>query len=81
MQRSDAVIADASYARLKNLSLSYQLPEKWMRSAHLQSARFYLQGQNLFTFTSYKGQDPEVASDHEIYPPLRIWTLGLQLGL
>lgn len=81
MQRSDAVITDASYARLKNLSLSYHLPEKWMRSAHLQSTRVYLQGQNLFTITRYKGQDPEVAGGYEIYPPLRIWTLGLQLVL
>jgi TonB-linked SusC/RagA family outer membrane protein len=79
--QSDAAIVDASFIRLKNLSLAYQLPAKWMKAAHLQNARFYLQGQNLFTITGYKGRDPEVAAASDVYPPLRIWTIGLQLGL
>jgi len=78
---SDAVITDASFIRLKNLSLGYRLPDKWLKRAHVQSARFYLQGQNLLTFTPYKGRDPEVATDQDVYPPLRVWTLGLQLTL
>lgn len=78
---SDAAIADASFIRLKSLNLSYQLPARWKRRIFLQNARFYLQGQNLFTITGYKGRDPEVATNREVYPPLRLWTLGLQLTL
>lgn len=79
--QSDAAVKDASFIRLKNLSLAYQLPAKWMQRARLQSARFYLQGQNLFTVTGYKGRDPEVATDRDVYPPLRVWTAGVRLEL
>jgi TonB-linked SusC/RagA family outer membrane protein len=78
---SDAAIVDASFIRLKNLSLSYLLPAKLLQRTHLQNARFYVQGQNLVTITGYGGRDPEVATDQDVYPPLRIWTIGLQLGL
>ncbi len=79
--KSDHAIVDASFIRWKNLNLSYQLPVNWSQRAHLQSARFYLQAQNLLTITSFKGRDPEVAFDTDTYPPLRIWTFGLQLSL
>ncbi|KAA2239223.1 SusC/RagA family TonB-linked outer membrane protein [Chitinophaga agrisoli] len=79
--KSDGAVVDASFIRWKNLSLSYQLPVKYIQKAHLQSVRFYLQAQNLFTITSFKGRDPEVAFDADTYPPLRIWTFGLQLAL
>lgn len=81
IQQSDAAIADASYIRLKNLSISYQLPDRWLKRMRLQNARFYLQGQNLFTLTGYKGLDPEVAGRQEVYPTLRICTIGLQLAI
>ncbi|OQP65381.1 hypothetical protein A3860_17090 [Niastella vici] len=77
---SDNFYKDASYIRLKNVSLSWQLPLKWQRMAHVDNARVYLQGQNLLTITSYKGLDPETQSLSTL-PPLRIWTVGLQLGL
>jgi len=80
--QSDAAYSDASYIRLKNLSLSYQMPEKWRQKAHLPNCRIYAQGQNLLTFTNYKGMDPEnqSASAHML-PPLRVITIGLQAGL
>ena len=77
---SDAAYSDASYLRLKNLSLSWQLPEKWIHKSHLQNCRFYLQGQNLLTFTNYKGLDPETQSLSSL-PPLRLITVGIQVGL
>lgn len=80
-EQSDAAITDASFIRLKNLSLAYNMPARWLRRAGLQSVRCYVQGQNLFTITGYKGRDPEVATTNEVYPPLRVWTVGLQLGL
>jgi TonB-dependent starch-binding outer membrane protein SusC len=77
---SDHFYTDASYIRLKNLSLSWQLPAKIIKTAHLQNARIYAQGQNLLTFTSYKGVDPENQSTSSL-PPLRVWTIGVQVGL
>lgn len=77
---SDAVFADASYIRLKNLSISWRLPERWHQKAHVQNCRIYLQGQNLLTITSYKGLDPE-NSDVNSLPPLRVLTIGVQMGL
>ncbi len=72
---SDAAIADASFARVKNLALSYH-STKLLKA---KTVRLYLQGQNLFTFTDYFGLDPE--SPSLITPPLRTLTLGLQLTL
>ncbi|HEY0609754.1 MAG TPA: hypothetical protein VGD35_08865, partial [Chitinophaga sp.] len=78
---SDAAITDASFIRLKNVNLSWELPAKWIQRLHLQSVRCYIQGQNLLTITGYSGRDPEVATNLDVYPPLRVWTLGLQLNL
>ena len=52
---SDADITDASFIRLKNVSLSWQVPEVLLRKLHFQNVRLYVQGQNLFTITKYKG--------------------------
>jgi TonB-linked SusC/RagA family outer membrane protein len=79
-QQSDAVYEDASFIRLKNISLSWQLPSLWSQKAHLESCRFFVQGQNLLTLTKYKGLDPETLSSQTL-PPLRICTFGLKLVL
>jgi len=76
---SDAAFADASFLRLKNLSLSWQLPAAQLKKLHLQQARIFTQGQNLLTFTKYSGLDPESRSN--TLPPLRVWTLGIQVTL
>lgn len=79
---SEAKITDASYARLKNLSLSYTLPQNWLHRIRVASVRIYLQAQNLFTLTNYKGTDPETNSGGITnLPPLRILTGGIQLTL
>ncbi|TDX01848.1 SusC/RagA family TonB-linked outer membrane protein [Dinghuibacter silviterrae] len=77
---SDAVYADASYIRLRNLSLSYQFPDKWVQKGRFRYFRMYMQGQNLWTITHYQGMDPENQGNSAL-PPLQIWTLGIQLGL
>jgi TonB-linked SusC/RagA family outer membrane protein len=76
---SDASLADASFFRLKNVSLSYQLPPSWKSKIHLQNARFYIQGQNLFMITNYVGLDPETAGQL-VLPPVRMITAGFQAG-
>ena len=76
---SDAGYSDASYVRLKNLSVSWQLPKQWMNSGHIKDCKIYASGQNLLTITSYKGLDPEIAGGLNTgLPPLRVITFGLQ---
>lgn len=74
---SEEAIVNASFIRLKNLSLSYIIPKKIAEQAHLFNARVFLQGQNLMTITSYKGLDPENQSNN--LPPLKILTGGISL--
>lgn len=70
---------DGSFARLKNVSISYTLPSSFITKAKIQSARIYVQGQNLFTITKYPG-DPEV-SNLRTMPTLRTVSVGFSLGL
>lgn len=73
---SDAAISDASYVRLKNLSLSFDVPDQWLKSL---KCRLYFEGQNLLTFTKYTGADPEFKSSGYL-PPLRVLSAGVQLS-
>lgn len=77
---SDAAISDASYIRLKNLSLSYKLPIFLLQKIRLQSCKVYLQGQNLLTFTRYPVTDPENGIPNFL-APLKVMTGGLQITL
>jgi TonB-linked SusC/RagA family outer membrane protein len=77
---SDRAFSDASYIRLKNLSLSYALPSLWMQKAHISQARVYVQGQNLLTITNYLGSDPESQFVGSL-PPLKFFIVGFQLTL
>ena len=79
LTQSDATISDASFIRLKNIALSYQLPMEWQKRMHLQMARLYLQIQNLLTITHYQGLDPETGGLN--LPPLRMITAGVQVAL
>ncbi|WP_298152202.1 SusC/RagA family TonB-linked outer membrane protein [Flavobacterium sp.] len=76
-RESDAAITDASYIRLKNVSLSYNLPEKWLSGV---KCRVFAEAQNLLTITHYKGADPEFRAPGFL-PPLKVFTAGLQLTL
>lgn len=76
----DRYFGDASFARLKNLSLSYKLDENTLRYLHLKMVRIYVSGQNLFTLTHYLGGDPET-QDVYMAPPLKTISLGLQVTL
>jgi hypothetical protein len=72
---SDAGVVDASYIRLKNIALSYALPQHWSKSVH---CKISLQGQNILTFTNYKNGDPEFRNPGYL-PPLKTYNLGVQL--
>ena len=56
---------DASFIRLRNLTLGYNLPTTWAKKAKMSSARVALICTNLFVFTKYPGLDPEIARDGE----------------
>jgi TonB-linked SusC/RagA family outer membrane protein len=71
---SDASITDASYVRLKNFSLSYNLPVQWLQGIQCRAT---IEGQNMLTITSYKGSDPEFTTIGYL-PPLKVFTAGLQ---
>ncbi|MBP5346950.1 MAG: SusC/RagA family TonB-linked outer membrane protein [Bacteroidales bacterium] len=58
---SDRFVEDASYCRIKTLSISWALPKRWLERVSLQTCSVFLTGYDLFTFTKYKGQNPEVA--------------------
>lgn len=73
--RSDAAYSDASYVRLKNVSLSYTLPTSLTRAF---SCKLYFQAQNLLTFTRFNGADPENQSRGQL-PTLRVMSVGMQL--
>ncbi|UNY98614.1 SusC/RagA family TonB-linked outer membrane protein [Zhouia spongiae] len=77
---SDLSVTDASYVRLKTLTLSYQLPPRFMYKTGIESCRVYLHAQNLFTITNYSGFDPANNRGSLLaLPPLRIITIGTQL--
>ena len=77
---SDAVLTDASYIRLSNLSLSYHFNESVMKKLGLKGIEFYIKGQNLFVITKYKGVDPEVQGFGSM-PVSKIIVLGLKVNL
>jgi TonB-linked SusC/RagA family outer membrane protein len=72
--------AAGSYIRLKNLSLSWELPKSWLRRSHFHTSMIYFRGQNLATITGYKGLDPETMSMSTL-PPLQMWTIGVKIEL
>jgi hypothetical protein len=77
--QSDGTIADASFCRIRNIELSWQLPVHWLKSLTLKNCRVYMQAQNLFTITPYKGMDPETRNLLTL-PPLRTIAAGLELN-
>ncbi|MBW3544880.1 MAG: TonB-dependent receptor [Bacteroidetes bacterium] len=86
---SDRWLENASYVRMRNLEVGYQLPQAMADRFKMQNARVYLSGQNLFTLTKYSGLDPDVTGngildrgfDNGNWPASRVFSIGLQLGL
>ena len=74
-------LKDASFFRLKNLTLGYTLPRVWTEKANISKVRIYFSGDNLLTLTPYKGLDPERNGDGRdaIYPQNRIYSVGLNV--
>ena len=76
------LLEDASFLRLKNVMLSYSLPAEWLERQNIfRSVRFYVQAQNLLTFTHFSGLDPEGSTNIYAaqYPMARQYTFGLDV--
>ncbi len=55
-------LEDASYLRLRNITLAYSFKNNWVKKLYMERIRMYVQGTNLFTLTGYSGIDPEVSA-------------------
>ncbi|MHA8065751.1 SusC/RagA family TonB-linked outer membrane protein [Aquirufa sp. ROCK2-A2] len=93
-QISNYFVEDGSYMRLKNIQLTYNVPSTILKKIKLSSAQIYVQGQNLFTFSKYKGLDPDInirnsgADNQDIhmgidegsFPVAKSYNIGLRVG-
>ena len=86
---SDIFVEDGSYVRVKEVTLSYNLPTRWFRDVAISNIRLALSGSNLLTFTNYSGFDPEVSiyggnvfgkgADYGAYPMARTVMFSLNM--
>jgi TonB-linked SusC/RagA family outer membrane protein len=86
---SSRYIEDASYLRLKTVSLGYNIPKSLLSKIRVSNARIYASGQNLWTWTKYTGPDPDVSTknspttpgfDFSAYPRARVIVFGANLS-
>lgn len=82
-QMDTHLLEDASFLRLKNLTLAYSLPAGWLKKTKvIEHARIFAQGQNLLTFTKFTGMDPESSMNvyQAAYPMARQFTFGAEIS-
>jgi TonB-dependent starch-binding outer membrane protein SusC len=82
---SSLYLEDGDYFRIKTLQIGYTLPRDIVSKIGLTKTRFYVMGENLFTFTKYTGYDPEIGGnvmgiDRGIYPQARSYMIGLNVS-
>ena len=76
-QYSDFWVTDKSYLKIRNITLGYTLPTAWSKVAYMDRVRFYGSLENFFTFTKWKGYDPEVNGIK--YPTMRQVVIGVNV--
>ena len=79
---TDYFLENAAFLRLKNLTITYDLPQSWIKKTKiLGGVRVFATGKNLFTVTDFTGVDPEVDSNVAMgnYPNSRQYTFGLEV--
>jgi len=84
---SSRFLEDASFIRLKNVTLAYQFPAAWLKRSRIANLKVYAQGENLATWTKWTGYDPELvigesdfSSSQGTIPQTKAYTLGVQIG-
>lgn len=89
-QRCDRYLQNAAYCRLKNLTISYDLPSNWIQKFSLSKAQIFFSGENLLTFTQLpKMFDPEAiftgnkytSESGKNYPMNRVLSVGIIVNL
>jgi hypothetical protein len=88
LPQTDRWLESGSYVRLRVIELGYTFKKEQLSTIGFTSARVYLSGQNLLTFTKYKGLDPDIVGpniferglDNGQFPSLRILAIGVQFG-
>lgn len=79
--RNNFWLTNTSFLRLKNIEIGYSLPDDLMTKLHLKSARLFLSGFNLATFTKAKDVDPEGDSNNgQFYPQQQIYNIGINVN-
>lgn len=76
-------VEDGSYLRIKNITLGYNFPKKWIKKLTLENARLFVSCDNVATITGYSGFDPEVdinGIDNNRYPISRTLSLGVNFN-
>jgi hypothetical protein len=76
-------LTDASYFAIRNVTLGYNFPAKWMKAARFQSARVVITADNLHVFTARKGMNPQhnfTGGTTYEYTPTRTFSVGLELN-
>jgi hypothetical protein len=81
LQSSTWWMRDGSFVRLKSLDVGYTLPRQFLRKAKLSNCRIYFNGLNLFTWSSFKMWDPELAGNGFNYPIQKVFNIGINLNL
>jgi len=71
-------ISDKDYLKIRNIQLGYTLPSEWTRVIHVEKLRIYGSLENFFTFTNWKGYDPEVSGIK--YPTMREAVIGVNVS-
>jgi hypothetical protein len=85
---SSAFVFSGAFFKIKQIQLGYTLPKSVLKKIYLENLRFYVSLDNFFTFTNYKGSDPEVhgsssamAIDYGGYPMSKSVSFGFNLSL
>ena len=76
-QQSDFYLQNKNFLKIRNIQLGYTLPKVWTNACQIERVRLYGSLENFFTFTSYKGFDPEV--DGMKYPSMKQAVIGLNV--
>ncbi len=74
-------LRNGSFVRLKSAEIGYSLPDNFLNKIKIESARIYISGTNLLTFSKFKLWDPEMAGNGLGYPPQRVYNIGIHLTL
>lgn len=69
---------NGNYLKLKNLTIGYTFPTKWMQKLYVKNLRIYATGENLLTITKFKGLDPEMVAGNG-YLPIRQYAFGINV--